>query len=104
MHAMIDVLRDRADLEVRELGPEPARRRARLEWRKERRAAVELLAALAGWDEHLLRRAALQPTPDGSKVAAFLLVDAAAACPDRAVPRLQTLRAWRRRLGRMITR
>jgi hypothetical protein len=52
-------LRNRAEQELDELGPEPAAVMDQAIWLEERRGAVELLAGLGGWDAALLRRAAL---------------------------------------------
>ena len=71
-------LRKRARQELDELGPEPASLYDRTVWTEERRGVVELLAALADWDVHLLRRAAVQLAERTDRGAAELLVDAAA--------------------------
>jgi hypothetical protein len=51
-------LRDRAKAEAAELGPVPANPREHELWVEERRGAIVLLAALAGYNRELLRSAA----------------------------------------------
>jgi hypothetical protein len=63
--------------EIDELGPTPADEGAWV-WHEERRGSVELLAALAGWNGKLLRRAAIHTTLDERhQPAADLLEEAA---------------------------
>jgi hypothetical protein len=71
-------LRDRAQHEADELGPEPLDRRECALWREERRGALILLSALADDDPALIRRAALALTENlGDPVARVLLLEAA---------------------------
>ena len=74
-------LRERAEQEADELGPEPIEFAERLLWLEERRGAVELLAGLGDWDSAMLRRAALQIASEWADAPTTqLLLDAAAAC------------------------
>lgn len=71
-------LRARAAEEANELGPEPLDAREHGAWTEERRGAVELLAALAGWDQALLRRATLEIAYEwADRSATQLLIDTA---------------------------
>jgi hypothetical protein len=59
-------LRNRAVREIDNLGPEPVDPSNRAMWRADWHGAVVLLAALAGEDMALLRRAALEPADEWS--------------------------------------
>ena len=59
-------LRNRAVREIDNLGPEPVDPNNRAMWRADWHGAVVLLAALAGEDMALLRRAALEPADEWS--------------------------------------
>jgi hypothetical protein len=73
-------LRDRAQQEAAELGPEPLDPRDRAVWSEERRGCLVLLDALAEHDATLLRRAALAVAEDLSDpLARALLLEAADA-------------------------
>jgi hypothetical protein len=73
-------LRERAQREANELGPEPLDRRERVLWSEERRGCLILLDALADHDPALLRRAALAVAEDLSDpLARTLLLEAADA-------------------------
>lgn len=70
-------LRDQAQVELQELGPEPRRRSGRRLWREERRGIAVLLAGLADWDAVLLRRAAMRSPGDVGRGTCALLLEAA---------------------------
>jgi hypothetical protein len=70
-------LRTRAVREIDNLGPEPVDPNNRAMWRADWHGAVVLLAALAGEDMALLRRAALEPADEWSDRAVRSLLLAA---------------------------
>lgn len=70
----------RARLELAELGPEPVDAAARTLWLEERRGVAVLLAALAGWDPTLCRRAALTGAEETEAPVRDVLVAAAEQC------------------------
>lgn len=75
-------LRVRARQEVDELGPEPRGLAERAVWDEERRGAIELLAALANWDQAALRRAALEVAAEWTdRLTSRLLIDASNVSP-----------------------
>jgi hypothetical protein len=75
-------LRARAEQEVQELGPPPDDPTDRSAWVEERRGAVELLAALANYDQALVLRSTVVDAEEHlSSAARDLLVEAASIAP-----------------------
>lgn len=82
-----DALRDRARQEANELGPEPEDPGDKQIWLEERHGAVELLAALAEWNEALLRRSAFEVASEWmDREVSQLLIDAAMLIETRGRP------------------
>jgi len=73
-------LRNRARIEVDELGPEPVDPHDRDLWVEERRGAAVLLAALADWSRSTCRRAALDRGELTEPAVVGLLLAAAQEC------------------------
>ena len=75
-----DELRDRARIEVADLGPEPEDPAGRELWQEERRGAAVLLAALADWSRSTCRHAALDRGDLAEAAVVALLLAAAQEC------------------------